>query len=132
MFYGFNSRGFVFSSQYNQISNHPFFRDEEINQSVLKLYISQHFIPPPFGLLKNTHSVFPGEIVKFDKYGKLEKRRYWSFPKFENSIINYTDAINIIECDMNVDFEAPVGYKEPERPLPVEETPNSFGTPVKA
>ena len=42
------------------------------------------------------------------------------------------DAINIIECDMNVDFEAPVGYKEPERPLPVEETPNSFGTPVKA
>jgi len=39
------------------------------------------------------------------------------------------DAINIIECDMNVDFEAPVGYKEPERPLPVEETPNSFGTP---
>ena len=73
LFYGFNSKGFVFSSQYNQISNHPFFRDEEINQSVLKLYISQHFIPPPFGLLKNTHSVFPGEIVKFDKYGKLEK-----------------------------------------------------------
>jgi len=84
LFYGFNSKGFVFSSQYNQISNHPFFRDEEINQSVLKLYISQHFIPPPFGLLKNTHSVFPGEIVKFDKYGKLEKRRYWSFPKFDN------------------------------------------------
>ena len=73
LFYGSNSKGFVFSSQYNQISNHPFFRDEEINQSVLKLYISQHFIPPPFGLLKNTHSVFPGEIIKFDKYGKLEK-----------------------------------------------------------
>ena len=89
-----------FSSQYNQISNHPFFRDEEINQSVLKLYISQHFIPPPFGLLKNTHSVFPGEIVKFDKYGKLEKRRYWSFPKFDNSMINYTDARNIIENEI--------------------------------
>jgi ubiquitin fusion degradation protein 1 len=24
-------------------------------------------------------------------------------------------AVSIIECDMNVDFEAPVGYKEPER-----------------
>ena len=32
---------------------------------MLKLYISQHFIPPPFGLLKNTYSVFPGEIVRF-------------------------------------------------------------------
>ena len=100
LFYGSNSKGFVFSSQYNQISNHPFFRDEEINQSVLKLYISQHFIPPPFGLLKNTHSVFPGEIIKFDKYGKLEKRRYWSFPKFDNSKINYTNAKNIIENEI--------------------------------
>jgi len=26
------------------------------------------------------------------------------------------DAVSIIECDLNVDFEAPVGYKEPERP----------------
>ncbi|XP_049825026.1 ubiquitin recognition factor in ER-associated degradation protein 1 isoform X2 [Aethina tumida] len=25
------------------------------------------------------------------------------------------DAISIIECDMNVEFEAPVGYKEPEQ-----------------
>lgn len=25
------------------------------------------------------------------------------------------NAVSIIECDMNVDFEAPVGYKEPER-----------------
>jgi len=25
-------------------------------------------------------------------------------------------AVSIIECDMNVEFEAPVGYKEPERP----------------
>ena len=50
--------------------------DEEINQSVLKLYISQHHIPAPFGLLKNTFSVFPGEIVKLDEYGKLEKKRY--------------------------------------------------------
>lgn len=27
-------------------------------------------------------------------------------------------AVSIIECDMNVEFEAPVGYKEPERIWP--------------
>ena len=54
LFYGMNNNGLVFASQYNQISTHPFFKDERINQSVLKLYIAQHFIPPPFGLLKNT------------------------------------------------------------------------------
>uniref|UniRef100_A0A8C2MV04 Ubiquitin recognition factor in ER-associated degradation protein 1 n=1 Tax=Cricetulus griseus TaxID=10029 RepID=A0A8C2MV04_CRIGR len=26
-------------------------------------------------------------------------------------------AVSIIECDMNVDFDAPLGYKEPERPV---------------
>lgn len=26
------------------------------------------------------------------------------------------EAVSIIECDMNVDFEAPVGYQEPKRP----------------
>ncbi len=105
LFYGFNSKGFVFSSQYNQISNHPFFRDEKINQSVLKLYISQHYIPPPFGLLKNTFSVFPGEIIKVDKYGKLEKRSYWSFPKFDNSIIDYSDARNIAESEIQISIK---------------------------
>jgi len=38
------------------------------------------------------------------------------------------DAVNIIECDMNVDFEAPVGYQEPERPAPTPETPSQFGS----
>ncbi|KAL5477342.1 hypothetical protein EMCRGX_G024131 [Ephydatia muelleri] len=31
-------------------------------------------------------------------------------------------AVSIIECDMKVDFAAPVGYKEPQRPEPMEET----------
>ncbi|KAM6111834.1 ubiquitin recognition factor in ER-associated degradation protein 1 [Pterocles gutturalis] len=31
-------------------------------------------------------------------------------------------AVSIIECDMNVDFDAPLGYKEPERSAQHEET----------
>ena len=100
LFYGINNNGFVFASLYNQISNHPFFKDEGINQSVLKLYIAQHFIPPPFGLLKNTFSVFPGEIVRFDKYGKIKKKRHWNFPEFINSDSNYNEAKIAIENEI--------------------------------
>uniref|UniRef100_A0A8B9KL83 Ubiquitin recognition factor in ER-associated degradation protein 1 n=1 Tax=Astyanax mexicanus TaxID=7994 RepID=A0A8B9KL83_ASTMX len=32
-------------------------------------------------------------------------------------------AVSIIECDMNVDFDAPLGYKEPERPTQHHEEP---------
>ncbi|XP_030896794.1 ubiquitin recognition factor in ER-associated degradation protein 1-like [Leptonychotes weddellii] len=31
-------------------------------------------------------------------------------------------AVSIIECDMNVDFDAPLGYKEPERQVQHEES----------
>ncbi|XP_064424084.1 ubiquitin recognition factor in ER-associated degradation protein 1 isoform X2 [Latimeria chalumnae] len=34
-------------------------------------------------------------------------------------------AVSIIECDMNVDFDAPLGYKEPERLPQYEEVPDA-------
>uniref|UniRef100_A0A8D3D6D8 Ubiquitin fusion degradation protein UFD1 N-terminal subdomain 1 domain-containing protein n=1 Tax=Scophthalmus maximus TaxID=52904 RepID=A0A8D3D6D8_SCOMX len=35
-------------------------------------------------------------------------------------------AVSIIECDMNVDFDAPLGYKEPERRPQYQEEPTAF------
>ena len=100
LFYGKHKNGFVFASQYNQLSNHPFFKNEKINQSVLKLYLTQHFIPPPYGLLENTFSVFPGEIIKLCENLEFSKKRYWSFPKYDNSTLNYKDAYDIIENEI--------------------------------
>ena len=100
LFYGYNKNGVVFASQYNQISNHPFFKNEKINQSVFKLYITQHFIPPPYGLLENTFSVFPGEIIKLDRKLEFSKKRYWTFPEYENSSLSYKDASDIIENEI--------------------------------
>ena len=68
--YGWNDNVVVFASQYNQISRHNAFYNEYIDEEVLKLYLTQHFIPPPLGLLNNTFSVSPGEIVTFDNDGK--------------------------------------------------------------
>ncbi len=100
LFYGCNKNGFVFSSQYNQISSHPFFRYETINQSVFKLYITQHFVPPPYGLLENTFSVFPGEIIKINENLELLKERYWTFPEFDDSSAIYKDAKDIVENEI--------------------------------
>uniref|UniRef100_A0A3Q0R8L2 Ubiquitin recognition factor in ER-associated degradation protein 1 n=1 Tax=Amphilophus citrinellus TaxID=61819 RepID=A0A3Q0R8L2_AMPCI len=35
-------------------------------------------------------------------------------------------AVSIIECDMNVDFDAPLGYKEPERRSNHQDEPTAF------
>ena len=100
LFYGFNGSSIVFASQYNQISRHPFFCNEPINQEVLRLYITQHFIPPPFGLLRNTYSVSPGQILKFDKNGKKKSSIYWDFPDYAQAKMNDKDALQIVKEEL--------------------------------
>ncbi len=86
LFYGWNGKTLVGASQYDQIKNHPDFKDNEIDESVLKLYLQQHFMPAPFGLYKQTHQVKPGEMITFSAPGLIIKKQYWEFP----SIYNYT------------------------------------------
>ena len=63
--YGYNNRILVFASQYNQVAQHPSFKDNQLDSSILKLFFEQHFIPTPYGLLKGTYQVMPGEIITF-------------------------------------------------------------------
>ena len=102
LYYGVNNLGIVFSSQFNQIAKHEFFRDGQINYEVLKLYISQQFIPAPFGLIKKTYQVNPGEIITIDMYGKINKTSFW---KFSNSTIpsiyDEKEAFELINFNLN-------------------------------
>ena len=102
LFYGWDGFNLVFASQYNQISNYPHYRNEKINHSVLKLYLYQHFIPPPFGILENTFAVFPGEIIMINKHGELEKINHWSFPDFDDTITNEQDVQDMIENEIRI------------------------------
>lgn len=88
LYYGFNKKMLVFASQYDQIAKHPSFTNNSINPEVLKLYFSQHFIPAPFGLLKNTFQIMPGEIVTFDYRGNKIHNRYWELPSNNSYSIN--------------------------------------------
>jgi asparagine synthase (glutamine-hydrolysing) len=80
-FFGWNGNCFVFASQYDQIRWHPQYRDNKIDLQVLRLYLEQHFMPAPFGLLKQTGQLEPGQWVKVSSAG-LEKHYYWQFPEF--------------------------------------------------
>ncbi len=80
LFFGLNAQRIVFASQYDQIASHPAFADEVVDPEVLKLYLEQHFLPAPFGLLNKTGQVEPGEIIRIDSDGNTCKRRYWELP----------------------------------------------------
>ena len=100
LFYGWNGKSLVFASQYNQISRHPVYNKEEINQQVLKLYLKQHFVPPPFGLLNKTYCVKPGEIISFNLAGEKKVKNYWAFPKYYDTEISENIPLELIDSEL--------------------------------
>lgn len=113
--YGFDNNRLVFGSQYDQISMHPNFYQKGIQADILKLYLTQHFIPSPFNLLKNTYSVNPGEIVSFDKIGNKKSSFYWTFPAFgdynqvEENIIEEIEEELLLTVKSELMSDVPLG-----------------------
>ena len=98
LFFGLGNKKLVFASQYDQIVLHPEFIQNNIDPKILKYYLMQHFIPDPYGIIKGTHQVRPGEYIKFNKNGKKTKKTYWALPKNINEFIADEDkAISIID-----------------------------------
>ena len=81
LFFGLNSERLVFASQYDQIAAHPAFSSAPYDHSVLKLYLEQHFMPAPFGLLVGTGQLLPGEWMRIDGHGTIRRERYWELPR---------------------------------------------------
>lgn len=96
LFYGYNGINLVASSQYNQIIEHVNFKNKPIDQSVLKLYLEQHFVPAPFGLYQHTYQVFPGEIITFNSNQKPIHNKYWEFDNKENTIFDFNEAQKLV------------------------------------
>ena len=97
LYYGFDGRLLVFSSQYNQISRHPSYFHNEYENSVLKLYLIQHYIPSPNALIKNTFSLNPGEIITFNIKGEKFSKEYWNYPDYEEIKFSKNEAVNHVE-----------------------------------
>jgi asparagine synthase (glutamine-hydrolysing) len=96
-FYGWNGHSLVFASQYNQVKNHPLFKNNATDPAVLRLYLEQHHVPAPFGIIQQTGQLRPGEWMKIGN-GKLEKKRYWEFPAYQEAqIYNENEALDHIE-----------------------------------
>jgi len=102
LFYGYNSKGVVFASQYNQVVLHPWFYDNELDPQVLKLFLTQHFMPAPFGIIKETAQVRPGEIITINKNQELTAKQYWEFPaKTTPEIFDRDAALKILNRSLS-------------------------------
>lgn len=100
-FYGWNGSDFIFASQYDQIVQHPEFRDNAIDEKVLRLYLEQHFMPAPFGLVKQTGQLEPGQWIKISSAG-MKTGYYWQFPEYvEPEIFDEAEANRLIASSLS-------------------------------
>jgi asparagine synthase (glutamine-hydrolysing) len=100
LFYGNINGSIVFGSQYDQILAHPKCNNLEIDLSVLKLYLKQHFMPAPFGIHKGMNQLHPGEIIRFSNNGNIEKIRYWELPdELDSNLIHSQDEAQALFHD---------------------------------
>ena len=63
-----------------------------------------HYIPAPYGILKDTFQVYPGECVTIESSGELSKYLYWEFPEIDKNklIQNKEEALKFLDENLNL------------------------------
>ena len=116
LYYGYKNNQLVFASQYDQVAKHSCFKNEEVNKDVLRLYMEQHFVPSPFGLLKNTAQVAAGQWLTFAINGLNRQALYWTFPEYiepkihdKKNALEYLDDILSKSVNAEMLSDVPLG-----------------------
>ena len=116
LFYGIKSGSIVFGSQYDQITKHPLFKDERVNQEVLSVFLRWHYVPAPLGMLENTGQLLAGSWLHISKDGKVKQEKYWQFDPFRPSIIqSENEALEYLEqnllesVELEMESDVPLG-----------------------
>ncbi len=111
LYYGWQKRTFLFSSELKAIRKHPDFEDN-INRDSLTLYFRHQYIPAPYSIYKGVYKLEPGMILKLslskmlrtDGCANFDKLKYWSLKEVvENGERNQfegtaKDAANTLEA----------------------------------
>jgi asparagine synthase (glutamine-hydrolysing) len=101
LFYAINDQKIIFASQYDQICEHPDFKNESINKNILKLYLNRHHIPAPYAMLNKSFQVKQGYCLAFDSQGNRKEDQYWDFPKYKSKIIyNEDQALELLDAQL--------------------------------
>jgi asparagine synthase (glutamine-hydrolysing) len=66
LYFGINEAGVVFSSSYQHITAHSYFKQETLNENALANYFKYGFIQEQEGLLNNTHFAAHGHFTKIN------------------------------------------------------------------
>ena len=76
LYIGTSSKGIVYSSQYDHIINHSFFKDESFNEAAVASYLFLGYMGENSGVISNTYMVPHGYYIVAEKEG-ISKHNYY-------------------------------------------------------
>ena len=78
LYVGSCSRGVVYSSQYDHIINHAYFRDQPLDEQVMATYLHLGYVPGGMGIVQQTYSLPQGHFLTVAD-GKTDLKRYYRY-----------------------------------------------------
>ena len=80
LYIGTSAKGIVYSSQYDHVINHPFFKDQGINESAISSYLSLGYMAENSGIINNTY------LMPHGYYAVVENESIKTFNYYSYSI----------------------------------------------
>lgn len=108
LYVGTGTKGIVYSSQYDHIINHSFFKDECLNEKTVASYLSLGYMPENSGAINNTYLIPHGYYLVAENE-KLTTRNYYAYPICTDSIKQNLDEVLQKSVTQQLISDVPVG-----------------------
>jgi asparagine synthase (glutamine-hydrolysing) len=108
LYVGTSSKGIVYSSQYDHIINHSFFKDESCNETAIASYLFLGYMAENSGIINNTYLVPHGYYIVAEN-GRFNTHNYYDYPIKENNEARTFDEVLRASVDEQLVSDVPVG-----------------------
>jgi len=98
LYYLLTRNGLVFSSQYDQLLQHPWIQHEQISKPGLALYLKLGYIPAPYGIVEKTHMLQPGSWLEIDDTGRCTQGRFFDIPVWQQADLYGEEALEAVDA----------------------------------
>jgi asparagine synthase (glutamine-hydrolysing) len=90
--------GVLFASEFTQLMAHPWAAGLPRCAEAVAMYLRLGHIPAPLALLEDTHQLEPGCWIRFGAEGRVERGRYFAFPRRTGAPLAGGEAVEAVEA----------------------------------
>jgi asparagine synthase (glutamine-hydrolysing) len=108
LYMGHSQQGIVYSSQYDHIINHPYFKNESINVGAIGAFLSLGYVPENAGAINKTRLLLHGHYYIIEN-GDVTPHKYYDYPLAQTGAENNLDDVLSTAVQSQLVSDVPLG-----------------------